>query len=194
MPVLIIEGVQGTGKTVLLQQLEDSGYVRIVPFSRTSAASAVEYVSQNIKKTLEDAKTLMDWADLNTYYAVDRFAASEYVFGQICERKQDYAWIKQLEQEMAKYRILTVYIFAQYGFICSNIWSRRAAYVADLMIQNLPNAFRLYSEYLESSPLPSMTFYNNHNASVKINAENLLTAINDRVPKTWGRVNNGLCV
>lgn len=194
MPVLILEGVQGTGKTALLHEFVLSRNVQLVPFSRTSASSAAEYVSRNIKKTQEDARMLMDWADLNTYYAIDRFAASEYVFGQICERKQDYVWIKQLEQEMAIHNILTVYVFAEYGFICSNIWSRRAAYIADLMVRNLPDAFRLYSEYLESSPLPSMTFYNNHNVNIKVNAENLLVAINDRVHRKWGRVNNGVCV
>jgi len=184
MPVLIFEGVQGVGKSALIDKLFEQGYIHTLPFSRVQAPNVEEYVKRNIVQTQHDGQKIIEYADLHPdyFFVVDRFTASEYVFGQICKRKQDYSWITSLETDMSKHDILLVYVCSNCDFICSNIWKRRAAYFADLTVQNIPEALRLYNEYLEKTPLEILTFHNSYLSTLTENAGDLWAAI-----KEWSK-------
>jgi uncharacterized protein (DUF362 family) len=175
MPVIILEGVQGVGKSALLEQLAKENKVTVVDFKRTYADNPEQYIRMNTEKTRAEAQRLINMSADKAHHIVDRFVASELVFGQIAKRKQDYDWIEELEHEMSHHQILTAYIYADYNFIMKNVWSspRRGPYIADMIMANIPAALDLYSKYLDFTPVKFISFYNNCRLSIQQNAQTL---------------------
>ena len=173
MVVLIFEGMQGVGKTTLIEQLEKYSVISNSKLPRPVVTSDKDYVIINKMNTEVAKSCILDLAVSARLYVVDRYIASEFVFGNVCHRDDNYAWLWKIDKELGnsfnklKHNIYTVYVTAPWQFTIDNIWKRRATYTAELMIEKFPSVLKLYEQYLEKSLIPVMRFTNNPSIGVE---------------------------
>ena len=195
MVVLLFEGIQGVGKTTLISELERMNAVQNANFKRPSGAKSDTYVGINRFATCAAEEDILKLASVHThygvvrddgakcwsrerYFAVDRYIASEYAFGHVCNRAQDYEWLMAIDSELAKTKkVYTVYIMAPRNFVIDNIWERRGQYTAELMIAQLTKALQYFDEYLKVSKIPVIQYFNDPSMSAASNAVMLKSAI-----------------
>jgi thymidylate kinase len=183
MVVILVEGLQGVGKTSLFARLEELKVVTSSKLPRTASASTTDYTFVNKLNTESAKSVIIELAKSEKIYFVDRYIASEFVFGKICKRKDDYEWLWAIDKELSaqfnklKHTVFTAYITAPWQFCVDNIWKRRSTYTAELMIAKLPEASALYEKYLENSLIPIIAYRNNPIRSIDENAKQLWDAI-----------------
>lgn len=186
MKVVLFEGIQGTGKSTIKKWAELNCFGVDSGLSRIAASSQGEYVKLHDDAMAElfngRLKTVLECAHSKDIY-VDRFLASEYVFGTLVDRPINVPKLLRWEQQFKEicqshgYDVYYLHINAPYSFVEKNVWAKYGPYFSELLLQNYSRALNLYRSWYFISDIQYTVYNVDPQLPMEENARNALKCL-----------------